>query len=184
MKLLIILCSLCVSVALFHEANGGYDGAKFDFRTLARVHDKILNLSEVREDLMLDKRGGEESKKLLYILSPISDQVIDVAVNPNQPFEDNFYTKLVYPGKHPPGVDEHYDECRTIRSSIELSREADEIRVNRLTEGAGGLRKRTCRALVQLNRCEGWCSSSLEPSVKSEIGFKKVSIDTYRWDKR
>ena len=58
--------------------------------------------------------------------------------------------------------------CQTLRSSVELVREEFDA-----SGGANPVRQ--CKGLVQLNRCDGSCLSSAEPSVKAPNGVRKVS---------
>lgn len=85
--------------------------------------------------------------------------------------------------------------CQTVRGLVELTRE-DTIDIElaqreglvgqlqqeqQLTQEAGNILLksskqqliRNCRGLVQLNRCDGFCISNVQPSVKTRGGFKR-----------
>lgn len=115
-------------------------------------------------------------KKFAYILSPISDQLIEIE---RDDLNQNIISNLLnyaYNNKNLDKLSEANDynvvkatknECRTIRSTMELVKDDYDKTTKRLL--------RTCKGLIQVNRCDGFCSSIVQPSIKSSNGFKKVS---------
>lgn len=144
-----------------------------------------------------EKRAGElrqqkqRHKQATYILSPVSGRLLDItAANAGQPMPirgvlqaDTGFTSLEgvlaaqnEPYKasfHPVGFDKTtgriysaiVDECHTLRANTQLSK--DEI------DPITNLLVRSCKGLVQVNRCEGSCGSSVQPAIKSASGFRK-----------
>lgn len=124
------------------------------------------------------KRSGQRSfggaSRLNYLISPISNQILlnderDLANSVGDSLSEKYNT--VWRSLHQ-GRAEDSIECRTIRSSIELSR--DDV------DKTSGQLVRNCKGAVALNRCEGSCSSSVLPSIKSRNGFKKVNFSPDR----
>lgn len=125
------------------------------------------------------KQRDETNRQLAYLISPFSKQVLEIGqklatgatINPNSILEDHYRlltTKdLLKPILVEPLESSKFDdECRAIRANIKL--EKDDI------DKVTGRTVRTCRGLVQLNRCEGLCTSTAQPSIKSPSGFIKV----------
>lgn len=134
-----------------------------------------------REPLHWTKRSPDGSA-LVYVVAPVSQRIIPLdgdkvaqGFRSFVPLADSYQlglqrqlpaaaarsTALVGPTG---GL---ADQCRMARASVELTRdEVDKI---------SGKLLRNCRGWVQLNRCEGSCGSSSEPSIRSLTGFRKVS---------
>lgn len=124
----------------------------------------------------------DKSRQLAYLVSPFSEQVLEISkqlsdglINPNSILEDRYrllnedLSKQQFVLKSSdPSIGLRDDECRTIRSTVKL--EKDDI------EKVTGKVVRTCKGLVQVNKCEGSCTSTVQPSIKFSSGFVKVSI--------
>lgn len=141
--------------------------------------------------LVLSKRLAglnEVAPQISYVISPLSEQILPISSEKlSQGYRDFFPLADTYkmglqrlsPANEDNLIELSVDQqlqqssggCRTLRSSIELER--DEL------DKTSGRVLRTCRGLVQLNRCEGSCPSSVQPSIKSRSGFKKVSWPVY-----
>lgn len=66
--------------------------------------------------------------------------------------------------------DLNHENCETIKSEIHLIKEEfDEL----------GRLQRTCNADVKVNKCEGFCSSQVQPSVITPTGFLKVTTSPF-----
>lgn len=157
--------------------------------------DEMLSVSDPfvgrnNKSRLLSREWARE-KRLRYVLSPISQQIMATIDNDNEPLATDFgqLMERFAPGyrsqQSKSAVDKFFEVgrdndnkqrgartgeeemCRTMRSPLELNR--DEV------EPASGQLLRTCRGLVSVNRCEGACKSTVEPSVRARSGFKQVS---------
>lgn len=108
------------------------------------------DLSEQR--LQVAKRTYEPAH-ISYMMSPLNDQVLEA----NEQLGSN-YIQLMRPT---------HGGCNAQPTTVQLSKQE----LDPLTGQPG----RTCRGLVQVNRCDGFCGSSVRPTVKSPVGLKKVS---------
>lgn len=140
-------------------------------------------------DPQVSKRIGTEhgQRQVAYILSPVSGRLLDISdfewpnivENPSQARTGlggfSSFDSLLAIQNEPYKVQANQpagkvysaivDECHTIRTSTQLTK--DEL------DPATNLPLRSCKGLVQVNRCEGSCGSSVQPAIKSASGFKK-----------
>lgn len=121
----------------------------------------------------------KRSRQLAYLVSPFSEQVLEIGqqlgssgtLDSNSILEDRYklltedFLKPIL--VKPIGSSQLDDECRTIRANIKLEKDDFDKVTGRIV--------RTCRGLVQVNKCEGSCTSTVRPSIKSPSGFIKVS---------
>lgn len=126
----------------------------------------------------------DKNRQLAYLVSPFSEQVLEIGkqlsdglISPNSILEDRYrllnedsLKQFILKSSESSQPMED-DECRTIRSTVKL--EKDDI------EKVTGKVIRTCKGLVQVNKCEGSCTSIVQPSIKSPSGFIKVSISSF-----
>lgn len=118
------------------------------------VQDGSVAVRGARLDLR-DRR----SQHYGYLVSPISSQPISV--------DRSVGNQLISLVSRPKTTVLASAKCRAIKTSTRFVKdEADPI---------DGRIVRTCRGEVQVNRCEGRCSSSAEPSARSRLGLNKVS---------
>lgn len=110
-----------------------------------------------------------------YIVSPLSGQIIEVGEDLQDVLAElssDYKSKSPLSTITPKVVDSDdsgylNNDCSAIRSRVQLAKdEYDKI---------SGKLMRSCRGLVEVNRCEGSCSSTVQPSIKSPTGFRKVS---------
>lgn len=133
---------------------------------------------EEQSDRWLD---AKRARQAAYIVSPVSGRLLDVGER-QWPLEEALqsgaeagfaaFESLLALQNEPYQVKQAgrlyspvTDECNTLRTSTQLTK--DEV------EPASGRLLRSCRGLVQVNRCEGSCGSSVQPAIKSPSGFKK-----------
>lgn len=99
--------------------------------------------------------------RLVYLMSPISNQLLDA--DPSDEGANQLFSSRYKPDRLAAG---DLSSCRSLRTSVQIDK--DEV------DPASGRILRTCRGSAQVNRCEGRCSSLVEPSAKSSGGLKKV----------
>lgn len=144
-----------------------------------------LNRTEIVE---ARKRAPEPIRPpLVYVVSPLSDQILPIGSEKLSQGYQNFVTladnykvglqRLIDEGPHLSVVgptegrlDSEPVECRTVQSRIQLTRDN--------VDKTSGQVLSSCKGWAQLNRCEGSCSSSVQPSIRVRTGFKKVSVDS------
>lgn len=122
-------------------------------------------------EIMPSKRTVGAKQHSAYFMSPISNKILEVKEDMigeqnSLDFTERFKSMMNRAkGSLVSSLD---DECHTIRSAIQLAK--DDV------DKATGLLLRSCKGVVQVNRCDGSCGSSVQPSIKSLSGFRKVSL--------
>lgn len=127
--------------------------------------------------------GLDKRDKFAYMISPISQQLIQLwDQSSSKPQEETRYidptilwpfpfnetsTTISTTTTTTTNVNDELNSCITSSSDIQLERENTDT-LNKQV--------RTCRGFVRLNRCEGKCHSSAEPSVLSRNGIKQVRL--------
>lgn len=170
-------------------AHHASEGLSYSDRTPVGLRRAIVELLEqdTRDESEIDDDSSELSKRstaaanqvssgrnLNYLVSPISNQIIldeerEFAKSIGDSLSEKYNTIWNHGGAEPLGASGQAAlECRTIRTSVELTK--DDV------DKSSGQVVRNCKGLVSLNRCEGSCSSSVLPSIKSRNGFKKVML--------
>lgn len=184
--LLLILSSLVVYTSsqrrlwypkVWLEEPQDYSG-KQQMATLSSPRAKSLLVglkgAQIGRNSFYNATSSSQKRALAYMMSPMSDQILQINrqwKGDDREFDANLIDDLIdrYKSSKLSGSQSRdwSSNCRTLRTSIELTKDE--------TDKSSGRLIRTCKGLVQLNRCEGTCRSSLEPSIKSLSGFRKVS---------
>jgi len=148
------------------------DGMSVGFRAPARFYtsnwrDKAIDGSQQHQKRRMDRQ-------LAYIVSPLSNQILEVgeSLGPNRGRSIDLFAGY---REEPVLSGGPLNECLTLRSSVQLAK--DDV------DKESGQIKRSCKGTVQVNRCEGSCSSSVQPSVRSHVGLKKVSETLHQLEK-
>lgn len=155
---------------------------KARFKTHVRSPSRLVHLQ--RPQYNLTDLINLRKRQLSYVWSPLSEQIFPIRDVSKLSYNDILALTEGYKAQQQSSLlsqtkpSREYEDnseivsCRTIRAPIEVTKDD----ISKSADGSERL-IRTCKGLVHINRCEGSCVSSVQPSVKSRTGFRKVSLD-------
>lgn len=134
-----------------------------------------------------DTQSYDSNNNLAYMISPISEQLIPLGSYPGQDsrregrlvlssssgetakagFLPSTITSFLGNNNMKVPLNRALDGCRNMQSSVQIERDS--------RDSISGIILKTCRGIVTLNRCDGFCSSAVQPSTQSQFGIVKVS---------
>lgn len=167
------------------QTSNSFGRSTASLKTVGRSSSRLGRLRKQLEHNLTELIELRKRQRLSYVLSPLSEQIFPIrdetsklSYNDLLALTDGYRAQLIgvaasqaKPASQAEGDDDdELGSCRTIRAPVELTKDD----VNRLPDGAERL-VRTCKGTVHVSRCEGACVSSVQPSVKSRTGFRKVT---------